>query len=266
MDCIYCGKELTEDVVFCPKCGKKIGGREEEAPAQEEGSMLENEETQTTAQEQEETANIEAKKSNRKIPKKRRRILIVSAVCLIVLIAWGKPKLTKTTLLSAAEKDNIVLLKLLLPFSSKYTIDRALDIAVESNSADSIYILVKAGADATDVPLGSLWDPSIVEYLIKNGANVNSSNSLERAVNLRNFDVVRMLIDYGADVNEGFNLHSAVSAYGVTNLAVYLSIARLLLESGADVYAKDSRGKTPLMIAEEHGQVEMVDLLRRYMR
>ena len=60
MFCKYCGNELTEDAVFCSKCGKKIGTEAEESPAhenvpvQEEDSVKEEEPVQVENQAQEE--------------------------------------------------------------------------------------------------------------------------------------------------------------------------------------------------------------------
>jgi ankyrin repeat protein len=41
-------------------------------------------------------------------------------------------------------------------------------------------------------------------------------------------------------------------------------MARLLIEHGADVDAKDSSGRTPLQIASHIGRDEMVKLLSQY--
>lgn len=60
MFCKYCGNELTEDAVFCSKCGKRIGTGAEESPAhenvpvQEEDSVKEEEPVQVENQAQEE--------------------------------------------------------------------------------------------------------------------------------------------------------------------------------------------------------------------
>ena len=52
-------------------------------------------------------------------------------------------------------------------------------------------------------------------------------------------------------------LHCAAN-YNLTDLV------RLLLEKGADVNAVNKDGKTPLDLAEENGNKEVVDILRHY--
>jgi ankyrin repeat protein len=79
--------------------------------------------------------------------------------------------------------------------------------------------------------------------------------------------VVRMLLDSGARVDQASSngmrvmpLHSAAAAHSVP-------IARLLLERGAPVNARQAPGEggfTPLMEAAFNGQVEMVELLMRH--
>ena len=44
----------------------------------------------------------------------------------------------------------------------------------------------------------------------------------------------------------------------------YSELAKLLLFNGADVNAKDDRGRTALMWAIESGHDEMAEILRKY--
>ena len=73
--------------------------------------------------------------------------------------------------------------------------------------------------------------------------------------------IAEFLISAGADVNlpannslQVYPLHSAVAAKNI-------SIARLLLQHGADVNAKQMSGITPLHSAAHNGQTAMVELL-----
>lgn len=78
--------------------------------------------------------------------------------------------------------------------------------------------------------------PKVVEFLLEQGAEVNSPSRNEQKV---------------------MPLHSAVAAR-------HLGIARLLLEQGAEAYAKQEAGYTPLHEAAQNGQTDMVKLLLAY--
>ena len=107
---------------------------------------------------------------------------------------------------------------------------------------------------------------AIVEFLLKNGAEVNTASrnaqkvtSLHGAVARRDVGIVRMLLEHGADPNatqeRGFvPLHDA-AANG--NLA----LVQLLVKHGARVNAKAEDGKTPGEMAAERGHKEVAEWL-----
>jgi ankyrin repeat protein len=76
-----------------------------------------------------------------------------------------------------------------------------------------------------------------------------------------NTRIGEMLIACGADVNAGAGGNTAL--HGAAWFG-RLDFARWLLRQGADVQAKDYGGKTPLAVAEERGQAELAELLRRH--
>ena len=107
---------------------------------------------------------------------------------------------------------------------------------------------------------------AIVEFLLKNGAEVNTAarnaqrvTALHGAVAGRDVEIVKMLLERGASANvkqeRGFvPLHDA-AANG--NLA----LVQLLVKHGAHVDAKSDDGKTPVDMAVDRGHNEVADWL-----
>lgn len=108
----------------------------------------------------------------------------------------------------------------------------------------------------------------VVEFLLENGAQVNSASRnnmrvmpLHSAVANRQTQIVTMLLDHGADVNttqadDLTPLHEAAQN-GM------LDVARWLLDRGARVNPRlSSSGKTPLTLAIEHQHEDVAELLR----
>ena len=101
--------------------------------------------------------------------------------------------------------------------------------------------------------------PDVVKFLVKKGVEVNAktkgqysdaSTALMEGIANPNPQVIQSLIDSGADVKArdvygGTPLHYA----GITSHKVLPETIIILLEAGAYVDAKDDAGKTPLMEA-----------------
>lgn len=101
--------------------------------------------------------------------------------------------------------------------------------------------------------------PDVVKFLVKKGVKVNAktkgpytdaSTALMEGIANPNPQVIQSLIDSGADVKArdaygGTPLHYA----GITSHKVLPETIIILLEAGAYINAKDGEGKTPLMEA-----------------
>ena len=109
--------------------------------------------------------------------------------------------------------------------------------------------------------------PEIVEFLLANGANVNTATEngwtpLHIAADSILKKMVETLLKHKADVN-------AKTKDGLTPLHLAVSgnqpdMVELLLASGAEVEAKDSKGKTPLLLAMEKNNQAVTKVLLKY--
>lgn len=153
--------------------------------------------------------------------------------------------------------------------------------ACEMTNFDMVKLLVENGANINEegrckqtalMYACEFKSPEIVEYLIKNGADVEKK-ALGGATALifafftcvkdeeKNFQIVKLLLEHGALVNEK-------GAYG--SATVYACkywnarVLKLLIEHGADLNEKDVKGKTLLKLAYERGNMDIVNILRRY--
>ena len=72
-------------------------------------------------------------------------------------------------------------------------------------------------------------------------------------------EAVDVLLAHGARVN-AVDRHNSTALHLVSS-SCYYNIAKKLINCGADINAKDSFVRTPLMIAAEYGKLEIVKLL-----
>ena len=110
---------------------------------------------------------------------------------------------------------------------------------------------------------------AVAEMLVAGGARVNQAakNSmkvmpLHSAVSSRQLEIARLLIEHGADVNA--RQQGGVTALHGTAAHGQIELAKLLLSHGADVNAKMEDGSTALDLAVKNNQTEMADLLRKH--
>ena len=132
---------------------------------------------------------------------------------------------------------------------------------------DSDIICTDNSPGANRAPLlNSVENIYAARALIMAGCDVNASDSdgytpLHMAA-MRPYDsyasLVELLIKNGADINSRENI------FGVTPLHVAsnISAARLLLAAGADINARDAQGDTPLCIAQSVQEYAVAGYLR----
>jgi ankyrin repeat protein len=146
--------------------------------------------------------------------------------------------------------------------------------AAAVGSVESMRLLLDAGADPNvangfgATPL--MWcagDAKKVALLIAKKANVNARSNLGRtplmiaAAYDGAIEAARLLIEKGADVNArdkgGFSVLEQAAAVN------HIELARLLIATGADVNVQDEGGSTALMQAAQNGDrsAELVKLL-----
>ena len=138
--------------------------------------------------------------------------------------------------------------------------DRAQELAAEAESLDAF----EAAALGEAAPLEELLreDPELAKGWSQDGFTV-----LHYAAFFGSPEAIRALVAAGADLEarstnqefapEATPLHSAVAAARSDNVEA-------LLQAGADPNAKQHSGFTPLMEAEQRGDLDLAELLIRH--
>ena len=110
-----------------------------------------------------------------------------------------------------------------------------------------------------------------LRLLIERGATLQASEALQIAASMRRLNLVRVLIELGADVNLVVGLDfpewdRCQSCSGPLHGAArggFTDVVGVLLDHGADVGLRDTRGNTPLDYALEGEHILVTGMLKR---
>lgn len=171
----------------------------------------------------------------------------------------------------AVKERNIQAVKLYLKSNVYQNIsgpqDTYLDTAIRLNRFDIIKLLVEFGEDVNKMTISkksslmeACWygNLEIVEYLIKQGADVNyhSSNGtpLVYAVAKNDLEIIETLLKNAANIHLSNEDNDSILFGAITNGSY--DIIRYLVDNGASINMTNRLGETPLMKAVEWGDYE----------
>ncbi|PSN55482.1 hypothetical protein C0J52_02600 [Blattella germanica] len=182
-----------------------------------------------------------------------------------------------TALHKAAENGHKETLELLIAMGANVNLASnhgltPLHFASQSGQLEAIEVLVRNGAltnvvdENCETPLHLAPNSQILQRLIDSGASVNladknGNSPLHKACARGDSELVKVLLDSGANVNAvdktggSTPLHCAVER-GDT------SIAELLICNSADLEATNTKGLTPLNVAQKQGHRLLENFLR----
>ncbi len=167
---------------------------------------------------------------------------------ILLVLVLLTPACGGTALHQAAKSGDVAKVKRLLEHGEADAEAR------DEDGRTALYVAAKAGKAA------------VVKQLLEAGADAEAKGeerwragwtALDIAAYNGHVDVAKLLLKHGyADKDVGMALFRA--AHGYSNTA---AVAKLLLEHGADVNARDEDGWTALYVATEGGNTDMVKLL-----
>jgi len=152
---------------------------------------------------------------------------------------------------------------------------KSLHDAAFGGDIDLVRLLISQGADV-DAKEERGWTPlhsaamlghkEVAELLIDKGADVRAvdmsgNTPLHETTAVGHTAIVEWLITKRADVNATANLGTPLHSAAFNR---QVNTVEILLAKGADTNVKDSRGRTPLVFANNEGHTEIVELLRKH--
>jgi Ankyrin repeats (3 copies) len=162
-----------------------------------------------------------------------------------------------------------------------------LTAAVWRGDVSLLELLIKNGAPISEIngqkietPLNTAVmttppDLSIIKFLFEQGAKIDEripymyiDSALKDVKNRGTFSLMRLLLENGLGIDKDHDYISSpypkhtLLQHAVLNKSI--NLVTFLLESGADPNMKKSFSKSPLVLASESGNREMIELLLRY--
>lgn len=154
---------------------------------------------------------------------------------------------------------------------------KAIHIAVKKGNKNIVEFFLNEGISVNDTN-NSGWTPlhyaafsgelEIAKLLVAKGANVRAENAYgQKPIDLTHYGkdngykgVMELLLDKGGGkVND-----TDKDGYTLLRCAVIignLEVIKFLIDKGANIHAKDNKGRTPLDLARERGNTEVVSML-----
>jgi ankyrin repeat protein len=157
------------------------------------------------------------------------------------------------------------------PYTMHMLGDTPLRKAIRTGNTEIAKELIKAGADLnardsygnTAFQLALLQDNiEVIHALLQAGAEMNAGSSdgktaLHLAIQKNDFEVIYLLLKAGAEMNISERNPLFITAAS----AGYINVVNALIETGADVNARDSSGYTALHIALQKNNIELIHAL-----
>jgi len=121
-----------------------------------------------------------------------------------------------------------------------------LDLALTDNLREVQYCVAHGAKLRSDMV--ALAGPKTLPYLLSSGLDINatyygSDTRLHRAVRDKEYRIMQFLLAHGADVNA----HEGENGFTPLFLCEDSEAADILLKAGADINARDRKGRTPLL-------------------
>ncbi len=91
-----------------------------------------------------------------------------------------------------------------------------------------------------------------------------SENKLISAVLYKDITEVEKVLTEGVDINQqdGHGYTALIWACSFNSREAYFNVVNFQIENGANVNAKNVKGQTPLSLAEEAGNTEIIKILK----